>query len=889
MGRPYKHPREVIFLEEEIAERASHIDLVYLTGYGFPRARGGPMFHADQIGLDRVLRRVREFARNPHRDPAFWTPAPLLVRLAESGGKFGNGFGAQGSPEHRGADIKRYTSGDRFERTAVSDIAHRVSSALAERYRIAEAVGAGGMAVVFRADDLKHDRSVAIKVLKPELASTLWSARFLREIQIASRLQHPHILPLYDSGEAGDLLYYVMPFVTGESLRARINREAALPLAEAVRLAREVADGLSHAHAAGIVHRDIKPENILLSGGHALICDFGIARAVSLAAGDTPTQPGLAIGTPLYMSPEQSSGQADLDERSDIYSLGCMLFEMLAGEPPFRGPTALAIMAQHSTARPPPLRRLRSDVPARIDAALARAMAKRPEHRFATAGELLTALDLSSEAPPGSHAHLPRSSAVVVLPFANLSSDPETEYLSDGISEELMQALAGIEGLRVVARATAFALKGKREDVRDIGERLRVDLVLDGSVRVVGDRIRVTAELVDTADGYRLWSSRYEGKTGNTLALEGAIAGAIAGVLRRRLAGDGSPEPTVLPFAAPRRPRDPQAHDAYLKGRHHWNRRTVQGLTRSIEWFERAVAHAPHDAAIHAALADSHLLLGIYGIAPSRDAMPKADAAAERALALDPRSAEAHTALGCLRALYDWDWRGAEDHFRLARELKPSYPTAHQWAAMHLMAPLSRFDGAAGALEQARELDPLSPAILTSFGVLAFLRRDYARALSALGDVLELDPEFAAAHHFLGQTHLQLSNAPEARAELDRAVALSGGSAETVAGLAYAEARLGREPQARAALDELTRRSAYVSPVRVAQVHLGLGDRADALEWLERAVDERATDVVWFGVHPIYDSLRNERRFDDLLERIGLAATASTRVLVSSPPPPISA
>ncbi|MGH7518103.1 MAG: protein kinase domain-containing protein [Gemmatimonadales bacterium] len=771
----------------------------------------------------------------------------------------------------------------------MSELADRATAALADRYRIAEAVGAGGMAVVFRADDLKHDRPVAIKFLKPELACSLWSGRFLREIQIASRLQHPHILPLYDSGAAGDLLYYVMPFVTGESLRARLNREGALPLAEAVRLAREVADGLGHAHAVGIVHRDIKPENILLSGGHALICDFGIARAVSLAAGDTPTAPGLAIGTPLYMSPEQSSAQGDLDERSDIYSLGCMLFEMLAGEPPFRGPTAIAIMAQHSTARPPSLRRVRGDVPARIEAAIARAMAKRPEHRFATAADLLAALDLSSDTPAGTSVHVPRTTAVVVLPFANLSADPETEYLSDGISEELMQALAGIAGLRVVARATAFALKGKREDVRDIGERLRVDLVLDGSVRVGGDRIRVTAELVDTADGYQLWSSRYEGTAGDTLALEDEIAGAIAGVLRRRLAGDGTPEPAPPPPAPARRRRDPQAHEAYLKGRHHWNRRTEQGLKRSIEWFERAIAWAPDDAAIHAALADSHLLLGIYGITPARDVMPKAHAAAERALALDPRSAEALTALGCVGALYDWDWRGAEDHFRLARELNPSYPTAHQWAAMHLMAPLSRFDEAARALQQARELDPLSPAILTSLGVLAFFRRDHAQALSALGDVLDLDPEFAAAHHFLGQTHLQLSNAPEAHAKLDRAVSLSGGSAETVAGLAYADARLGRTREAQAALDELTRRSAYVSPVRVAQIHLGLGDRADALEWLERAVDERATDVVWLGVHPIFDALRDERRFEDVLERIGLAAAASTRVLVSSRPPPISA
>ena len=780
----------------------------------------------------------------------------------------------------------------------MSDLAARATAALADRYRISGAVGAGGMAIVFRADDLKHDRPVAIKILKPELACSLWSARFLREIQIASRLQHPHILPLYDSGEAGDLLYYVMPFVTGESLRARLNREAPLPIADAVRLAREVADGLTHAHDIGVVHRDIKPENILLSGGHALIADFGIARAVTLAVGDAATEPGLAIGTPLYMSPEQSSAQVDLDARSDIYSLGCMLFEMLSGEPPFRGPTALAIMAAHNTARIPSLRRIRRDVPARVEAAVTRAMAKQPEQRFATAAELFAALDPSLQTPsPTSALPVSHASAVVVLPFANLSADPETEYLSDGISEELMQALSGIPGLRVVARTTAFALKGKREDVRDIGERLRVDLVLDGSVRVAGDRIRVTAELVDTADGYQLWSARYEGRTGDTLALEDQIAAAIAEVLRRRLAGEteppASPADTLAPAPVPasRRPRDPQAHEAYLKGRHHWNRRTELGLTRSIAWFEQAIARSPDDPAIHAALADSHLLLGIYGSVPAGEAMPKAESAAARALALDPRSAEAHTALACVRALYDWNWRAAEAHFRLAMELKPTYPTAHQWRAMHLLVPLSRFDEAARGLADARELDPLSPAILTSLGVLAFFRRDYAGALSALGDVLDLDPEFAAAHHFLGLSHLQLANAAEAHAKLERAVSLSGRSPETVAALAWGDARLGREGEAHAALDELTRRSegAYVSPVRIAHILLGIGDKTGALERLEQALDQRAADLVWVGVHPVYDEVRDEPRFQDLLGQLGLAGSVSTRVLVSSRPPPISA
>jgi serine/threonine-protein kinase len=769
----------------------------------------------------------------------------------------------------------------------VPELLERVSSALAGRYRISHSVGAGGMGVVFRAEDLKHDRPVAIKILKPELASPQLAARFLREIQIASRLQHPGILALYDSGEAHGLLYYVMPFVAGESLRARLSREGVLPVPEALRLAREVAEGLGYAHEHGVVHRDIKPENILLSSGHALICDFGIARALTLAAADTPTEPGLAIGTPAYMSPEQFGAETPLDARSDIYSLGCVLFEMLAGIPPFRGRTGLSIMAQHSTAKPPSLRGLRSDVPAAIEDAITRTLAKLPNERFATAAELTAALALSPAASP--HAGSRRGgTAVAVLPLANLSGDPASEYLSDGISEELMHALGEIEGLRVVGRTSAYAFKAKREDVRDIGERLRADFVVDGSVRVEGGRIRISAQLVNAADGYQLWSARYERPAGDAFAIEDDIAHTIAAVLKTRLSPGGE-EATTAPASAaqPPAPRNPAAREAYLKGRYHWNKRTDEGIARSIVWFEQAVARARNDATFHAALADAHLTLAIYGCAPAHSAMPKAKAAAELALALDATSAEAHTALGSIQALYEWDWRPAEEHFSRAVELRPGYPTAHQWRAMHLLAPLGRFDEARRCLEDARELDPLSPAILTSLAVLSFFQRDWDCALRELRDVLDLEPGFAAAHYFLGQTLLWRPGGGSAADELALAVSLSGRSAETLAGLAYAQAVSGDAGKARAVLDELSRRAAssYVSPARVAQIHLGLGDRAQALEWLDRALDQRCPELVWSGVHPMFEQLRGEPPFLGLLERTGLSQTLSTRVLVDTRPP----
>jgi TolB-like protein/Flp pilus assembly protein TadD len=768
----------------------------------------------------------------------------------------------------------------------VTELLELVSSALTGRYRVTHTVGTGGMGVVFHAEDLKHDRPVAIKILRPELASPHWSGRFLREIQIASKLQHPSILALYDSGQAENFLYYVMPFVAGESLRARLRREGKLSVGEAIHLVREVAEGLGYAHEHGVVHRDIKPENILLSSGHALLCDFGIARALTLAAADTPTEPGLAVGTPAYMSPEQFTGNTELDARSDIYSLGCVLFEVLAGVPPFQGRTGLAVMVQHGTAQPPSLRRFRSDVPEAVENTIARALAKVPEERFRTAGELAAALDLSAGAPRQTGSRR-GGMAVAVLPFTNLSGDPGTEYLSDGISEELMHALADIEGLRVVGRTSAFAFKGKREDVRDIGERLRADVIVDGSVRVEGERVRISAQLVNAADGYQLWSGRYQRAAGDTFAIEDEIASAIAGVLRQRLSGGDEGTIALRPVPPPPARRDPVAHEAYLKGRYHWNKRTDEGIARSVLWFEQAIARSPSDAACHAALADAHLTLAIYGAAPAQSATAKAKAAAEQALALDPKSAEAHATLGSVDALSEWAWRRAEDHFLLALELEPRYPTAHQWYAMHVLAPLGRFHEARHALEHARELDPLSPAILTSLAVLSFFERQWDLALRELLEVLDLEPGFAAARYFLGQTHLWRGESAAAESELARAVSLSGRSVETIAGLAYAQALAGHRAEALAGLDELTHRraDAYVSPARIAQIHLGLGDRPQALVWLERAVDQQCTDAAWLGVHPMFDELRGEPRFLALLDRTGLSRSEPSSTTVVRPPP----
>jgi serine/threonine-protein kinase len=413
----------------------------------------------------------------------------------------------------------------------------RPGSPLASRYSIERELGAGGMATVYLAEERKHGRKVAIKVLRPELAASVGTERFLREIGIAARLAHPHIVPLIDSGDAEGLLYYVSPFVPGGSLRDRLMKEEHLPVREAVRIASEVGAGLDYAHRAGFVHRDVKPENILFADGHALLADFGVARATSVAdLGARPTSgpvtgAGIALGTPEYMSPEQASGERDVDARSDVYSLACVVYEMLAGAPPFRGESMRSTMAKHVTEPPRPIRTLRPDAPPALESVLARALAKDPAQRFRTVAEFTTALAADIAVTHSFDA----TRSIAVLPFVNASPDPENEYLSDGITDELIDALAKVEGLRVASRTSVFSLKNKPQDVRAIGALLGTSVVLEGTVRKSGAQLRVTAQLTSTDDGRLLWSQRYDRELADVFALQDEIAQQVVRALQVKL------------------------------------------------------------------------------------------------------------------------------------------------------------------------------------------------------------------------------------------------------------------------------------------------------------------------------------------------------------------
>ncbi len=630
------------------------------------------------------------------------------------------------------------------------DLAGRLEVALTGRYAIERQLGHGGTALVFLGRDPKHDRPVAIKVLRPELAVALGAERFLREIKLTARLNHPHILPLLDSGEAAGFLYYVMPYVEGESLRDRLAREHELPVEEALTIAREVADALEYAHQQGVVHRDIKPENILISAGHAVVADFGIARAIQAAGDQTVTQTGVLLGTPAYMSPEQAAGASDLDGRSDIYSLGCVLYEMWAGAPPFAGPTAQAVIAMRFTHRPPEVSSVRDGVPVWGSRAVARALARDPAERYATAAQLAAALIAPEPGSPVQR-EAPTEKSIAVLPFTNMSSDPEIEYFGDGIAEEIINALAQLPGLRVAGRSSAFSFKGKREDLRVIGDKLAVGTVLEGSVRKAGARLRITAQLVNVADGYHLWSERFDREPEDVFAIQEEIARTIAERLQVSMAGSDQ-KTLVRPHT-----ENLEAYQLYLKGRGLLYRRGV-AIWQALEAFRAAFELDPQYALASAGLADAYTLLGLYGVLTPRDALPHARAAAHRSVELGPELAEAHNAVAGVQ-LWDWEWSGADREFRTALQLNPSYVQARCWHGMfNLQWVQGRDEEGIAEAARAVEVEPLAAYPRSMFALALSGARRHGAAVQEARRAAGLDPDayfsqiiLAAAYHGAGR------------------------------------------------------------------------------------------------------------------------------------------
>jgi len=738
--------------------------------------------------------------------------------------------------------------------------------ALAERYTVERELGHGGMATVYLAEEKKHARKVAIKVLRPELTASLGAERFLREIGIAARLSHPHIVPLIDSGEVDGLLYYVQPHVPGGSLRERLQREPRLPVKDALRIAQEVGAGLDYAHRNGFVHRDVKPENILFADGHAVLADFGVARACAVpgmpAPADVVTDAGIAVGTPEYMSPEQASGESSLGNQSDVYSLACVVYEMLAGEPPLRGSGARATMAKQVTEVPRPVRALRPDAPIAVEQALARALAKDPAERFASAADFTAALHAEG---PGARPAPAVTRSVAVLPFVNASPDADNEYLSDGITDELIDALAKIDGLRVSSRTSVFALKGKPLDVRAVGALLGAAVVIEGTVRQAGRRLRITAQLTSTDDGRLLWSQRFDRTLDDVFAIQDEIARTIVGTLRATSFAD-------LAEPVPRRYTDNlTAYGLYLKGRYAWNKRSQEGVAEGIRYFEQAIAEDPNYALAYTGLADSYALHVDYSSVPVAEWFERAKGYARRALALDESLAEAHASLAWTLFIYDWDWAAAEREFRRAIELHPRYATAHQWFAFLLVAA-RKHDDALVEGHTALELDGASVSIRRGVGWLYFYARRYDQARYHLMRAIEMNPTAVESRRILGLTLAHQGQLQEAERVLREALTLPAAGAYTMAELGWVLARAGRRAEAEDWLHRLDAkaREGYVSPVAFATLHLGLGNVDRALTYAERAHAERRGWLAYFAVNPLLDPLRDEPRFRALLEKMRL-------------------
>ena len=823
------------------------------------------------------------------------------------------------------------------------------------RYEIRSQLGVGGMGEVYLALDTELDRTVALKILPEALATDPQRLqRFIQEAKAASALNHPHILTIYEIGDTGATRFIATEFIDGETLRHRIN--AGMRLVEILEISIQAGSALAAAHAAGIVHRDIKPENIMVRpDGYIKLLDFGLAKLTepqdSITDTEAPTKArvntsaGTVMGTTNYMSPEQAKG-TNVDARTDLWSLGAVLYEMVSGHLPFRGETPNETISLILQREPTPLTRYTHEVPAELERIITKALTREREERYQTAKDLLIDLrslkrklevdaEIDRTVPEFRSTGSPRSTSsgqstqatasaavagtvppsiehaasranyllsgirqhklasaiallllitgaigltaylrarnsevaiesIAVLPFVNASGDANIDYLSDGISETLINSLSRIQQLRVVARSTAFRYKGKEIDPHVIGRDLNVRAVLMGRVRQTGDTLNIQVDLVNTSTGAQLWGEEYNRKVSDVLAVKQDIAREVTEKLRLSLTGEQQQQ------MVSRDATNTEAYQFYLKGRYYWNKRTAEGITKAIDQFQQAVIEDPKYALAYVGLADCYLILEQYVGTPASELYPKAKAYVQRALALDSSLAEAHASLGLINDSL-WLWDEAEKEYKRAIELNPYYPTAHQWYSIHFEY-LGRFDEQMVEIKRAQELDPLSLIISTDLQELYLNLGDLNSALEQCQKTIQLDPYYPAGHADLGLVYLKQGRQAEAITEFQKAVELSGRSSDMLSSLGAGYAIAGNHAKALAVVKELEEKYAKHEAIgqNLARVYANLGDKDQAFNWLEKDFQARSGVLGRIRALPELEPLRSDPRFADLRRRMGL-------------------